>query len=171
MTISPKMEAMLNEQYNKEIYSSHLYLSMCSYFLDNDLSGFANFFQIQAKEEQMHAQKQFNYIHDVDGRIRFQTVAAPPFEFGSIKEAFDMTLAHEKEVTRSIYSLVDQALADRDYATHTFLQWFITEQVEEEASIKTLVKKLEMIGDNSSALYLLNDELGRRTFNEAEDGE
>lgn len=162
--ISQKMEQMLNDQYNKEVYSANLYLSMSSYFLDRDLDGFANYFLIQSKEELMHGEKQFNYVHEVDGKITMQAIAAPPAEFDSIMDCFVKTLEHEKYVTRSIYDLVEQALAEKDFATHTFLQWFVTEQVEEEATVKNLIKKLEMIGDNSSALFLLNDELLRRTL-------
>jgi ferritin len=165
--ISKKMEQMLNDQYNKEVYSAHLYLSMCSYFLDRDLDGFANYFKIQSKEELMHAEKQFEYVHDVDGKITMGAIEAPGNEFESIIDCFQQTLAHEKEVTQSIYGLVKQALAEGDFATHTFLQWFITEQVEEESSVKALLKKLEMIGDNSSALYLLNDELLKRVLEPA----
>jgi ferritin len=162
--ISKKMQEMLNEQYHKEIYSAHLYLSMCSYFLDRDLDGFANYFKVQAQEELMHAAKQFDYMHEIDGKISMKSIDAPPNEFDSIIDCFEQTLAHEREVTKSIYSLVKQALDEGDFASHTFLQWFVTEQVEEESSVKTLLKKLEMIGDNSSALYLLNDELSKRVL-------
>ncbi|SOE22489.1 ferritin [Spirosomataceae bacterium TFI 002] len=162
--ISKKMEQMLNDQYNKEVYSANLYLSMSSYFLDRDLDGFANYFLIQSKEELMHAEKQFNYVHEIDGKITIQAIAAPPATFDSMMDCFVKTLEHEKYVTKSIYDLVEQALAEKDFATHTFLQWFVTEQVEEEATVKNLIKKLEMIGDNSSALFLLNDELLRRTL-------
>ncbi len=157
------MEKLINDQFTKELFSVNLYLSMSSYFLSRDLNGFAHFFRIQAQEEQMHAMKQFDYIHQVDGVIKMQTVDAPRTEFQSIKQVFELSLEHEKSVTKSIYNIVEQALADKDFATHAFFQWFITEQVEEEASIKTLVKKIEMIGDNSSALYLLNDELAKRS--------
>ncbi len=160
--ISEKMSQMLNEQYNKEVYSANLYLSMCSYFLDRDLDGFANYFKVQSQEELLHAEKQFDYIHEVDGKITMMAIDAPPVEFDSIEDCFEQTLAHEKLVTKSIYGLVKQALEEGDFATHTFLQWFITEQVEEEASVKALLMKLRMLGDNSSALYLLNDELLKR---------
>ncbi len=160
--ISEKMSQMLNEQYNKEVYSANLYLSMCSYFLDRDLDGFANYFKVQSQEELLHAEKQFDYIHEVDGKITMMAIDAPPVEFDSIEDCFEQTLSHEKLVTKSIYGLVKQALEEGDFATHTFLQWFITEQVEEEASVKALLMKLRMIGDNSSALYLLNDELLKR---------
>lgn len=166
--ISEKMEQMLNDQYRKEVYSAHLYMSMCSYFMDRDLDGFANYFKLQAKEELEHADKQFDYIHDIDGKITMQAIDAPPSDFESIEACFKMTLEHEQYVTKSIYSLVEQALAEKDFATHTFLQWFVTEQVEEESTVKTLIKKIERIGDNSSALYLLDEELLRRKPEEAE---
>ncbi|MCL4143657.1 UNVERIFIED_CONTAM: hypothetical protein GTU68_048754 [Idotea baltica] len=162
--ISKKMEQMLNDQYNKEVFSANLYLSMCSYFLDRDLDGFANYFRIQSKEELQHAEKQFDYVHEVDGKITVGAYEAPVANFDSILDCFQQTLEHEKFVTKSIYGLVKQSLEEGDYATHTFLQWFVTEQVEEEANVKALLKKLEMIGDNSSALYLLNDELLKRTL-------
>jgi ferritin len=162
--LSKKIEDLLNNQFNMELYSANLYLSICSYFLANDLEGFANFFRIQALEEQMHAMKQFDYIHQIDGKIKMQKVDKPITEFKSIIHTFEITYAHEKLVSKSVSSIVEQSLKEKDFATHTFFQWFVTEQVEEEASIKTLLKKLEMIGDNSSALYLLNDELGKRTF-------
>ena len=158
------MELMLNEQYNKEVFSANLYLAMCSYFLDRDLDGFANYFKIQSKEELQHAEKQFDYLHEVDGKITVGALEAPESNFASIIDCFEQTLAHEKEITKSIYALAKQSLEEGDFATHTFLQWFIAEQVEEEASVKSLLKKLEMIGDSSSALYLLNDELLKRVL-------
>jgi ferritin len=162
--ISKKMENLLNEQFNKELYSANLYLSMASYLLAHDFDGFANFFRVQAQEENMHAMKQFDYIHQVDGKITFKKIEAPQTEFASIKEVFELTQAHEKEVTKSIHKIAGQALEEKDFATHSFIQWFINEQVEEEATVKQIVQKLKMIGDNTSALYLLNEELGRRTF-------
>lgn len=162
--ISKKLEKMLNEQYNKEVYSSNLYMSICSYFLDLELDGFANFFRIQAQEELFHANKQFDFIHEIGGKVEIEALDKPETKFKSIVHAFEVTLKHEKHVTKSINDLLKASLAENDFATHTFLQWFITEQVEEEAQITNLLKKLEMIGDNSSALYLLNTELGQRTF-------
>ncbi len=167
--LSKKMEELINDQFNKELYSVNLYLSMSSYFKSRDLDGFAHFFRIQAKEEQMHAMKQFDYIHQVDGVIAMKAVEAPPIQFASTKAVFELSLAHEKSVTQSIYNIVEQSLTDKDFATHAFFQWFITEQVEEEATVKTLIKKIEMIGDNSSALYLLNDELAKRPSAVTED--
>ncbi len=162
--ISKKLEKMLNEQYNKEVFSSNLYMSMCSYFLDKELDGFANFFRIQAQEELFHANKQFDFIHEIGGKVEIEAVDKPETKFESTLHVFEVTLKHEKLVTKSINNLLKASLTENDFATHTFLQWFITEQVEEEAQITNLLKKLEMIGDNSSALYLLNTELGQRTF-------
>lgn len=162
--ISKKMEKLMNEQINKEIFSANLYLSICSYFKEQELDGFANFFRIQSKEELFHADKQFDYLHEVGGSVTMQAVDKPETNFKSIIQAFEITLKHEESVTKSINNLVKNALEEHDYATHTFLQWFITEQVEEEAQMNNLLRKLKMIGDNSSALYLLNAELAQRTF-------
>lgn len=162
------MEKLLNEQINKEIFSSNLYLSMCSYFLDKELDGFANFFRVQAQEELFHANKQFDYVHNVGGKVSMMAIDAPETNFKSIVHVFELTLKHEQLVSKSINNLVKNALAESDFATHAFLQWFITEQVEEEANVNNLLSKLKMIGDNSSALYLLNTELKARSFNPAE---
>ncbi len=162
--ISKKMEKMLNEQITKELYSANLYLSMCSFFKEQELDGFANFFRVQSKEELFHADKQFDYLHEVGGKATLAAIDKPETTFKSVIDVFKTTLKHEESVTKSINALVKQALEESDYATHTFLQWFITEQVEEEAQINNLVKKLQMIGDNSSAMYLLNAELAQRTF-------
>src|SRR2546428_4217725 len=164
--ISKAMEKLLNEQINKELYSANLYLSMCSYFKDLELDGFANYYRIQSKDELFHASKQFDYMHDIGGKVTMMAVDAPETEFKSIIHVFQLTLEHEKTVTTSINNLVKHALSENDFATHNFLQWFIAEQVEEEASIANLLKKLEMIGDNSSAMYLLNTELGKKVYKE-----
>ena len=165
--ISNTMEQMLNEQLNKELFSEHLYLSMSAYFKDLNLDGFANFFMIQSQEEHLHAMKQFEYIDQVDGRIKMMAIEAPQNEFEGIQQVFQMTLDHEREVTASINKIVGKAIEEQDFATHQFFQWFIAEQVEEESSIKTILKKIEMVGDNSSAMYLLNDELNKRTLDTA----
>jgi ferritin len=162
--ITKKMEKALNEQINKEMYTSNLYLSMCSYFLDKDLDGIANFFRVQSQEELFHAQKQFDYIHDAGGKATISALDAPPTNFKSTIEVFQKTLAHEQLVSKSINNLAKLAMQESDFATYAFLQWFLTEQVEEEATVNNLLSKLKMIGDNTSALYLLNTELKTRTF-------
>lgn len=162
--ITKKMEKMLNEQINKELFSSNLYLSICSYFLDKELDGFANFFRVQAQEELFHANKQFDYLHNAGGKVTIMAVDKPETNFKNIIHAFEVTLKHEQYVSKSINELTKLSLAENDYATHAFLQWFLTEQVEEEATVTNLLTKLKMIGDNTSALYLLNTELAQRTF-------
>ncbi len=155
---------MLNEQINREMYSANLYLSICSYFTDMELDGFANFFKVQSDEELFHAKKMFDYVHNAGGKVTVMSVAQPITAFDSVVQAFEVTQAHEQNVTQTIHAIVKQAIAENDFTTHTFLQWFITEQLEEEALVNNLLKKLKMIGDNSSALYLLNTELAQRTF-------
>lgn len=164
MRVSEKMEQALIEQIHMELFSVNQYLVMASYFLKDDLNGFANFFLVQAQEENFHAMKQFKYLHDVGGSIRIGNIPATVSEFHSTKHIFEVSLAHEKKVTQNFNRLIKLALDEGDFATYTFLQWFITEQVEEEALVENIIKKLDMIGDNSSALYLLNDELSKRTF-------
>ncbi len=160
--ISEKMQELINEQYHREVFSAHMYLSICSYYLDRDLDGFANFFRVQAEEEQMHAMKQFDYLHQVDGKISYQAIDAPPNAFESIMDTFEKTLEHERYITKHIFAIVKAALEEGDFATHNFFQWFVQEQVEEEDLMRTLIAKINLIGDNKSALYLLNEELMQR---------
>ncbi|PYF74927.1 ferritin [Pedobacter nutrimenti] len=168
--INRKMETLLNEQINLEMYSANAYWAMCSWLLEKDLDGFANYFKVQAKEELFHAEKQFDYLHDVGGKVTIKAIEQPSSAFGSVLEIFETALEHEKSVTKSIGNLIKAAFEENDFATHTFLQWFVTEQVEEEATVSQIVSKLKMIGDNSSALYLLNAELAQRKFNVATGG-
>ena len=160
--ISDRISQLLNEQYNKEVYSAHLYLAMCSYFLEQDLDGFAHFFRLQADEELMHATKQFDYVHEVDGKMTIGAIDAPRTDFSSMREAFELALEHEQEVTRSINNIVKAALEEGDFATHNFLQWFIQEQVEEESSMRSIIAKVKLAEGNNSAIFLLNEELMAR---------
>lgn len=162
--MNKKIEKMLNDQFNNELYSVNAYLSICSYFKNQELDGFANFFRVQSKEESFHADKIFDYIHNAGGKVTLQALAQPEVKFNSILDAFQKALKHEEKVTKCFHDLAKTAFAENDFATQAFLQWFITEQVEEEALFNNLIKKLQMIGDNSSALYLLNNELGQRVF-------
>lgn len=160
--ISKKMEQLINDQYHREVFSAHLYFSMCSYFLDQDLDGFANFFKIQAEEELLHAQKQFDYVHQVDGKITMGPIDAPETDFQSILAVFESTLKHEQYITQNINQIVKAALEESDFATHNFFQWFVAEQVEEEALMRTYIAKLRLADGNKSTLYLLNEELMSR---------
>ena len=160
--ISKKMLDSLNNHLNEEVYSSYLYLSMASYFEEKNLKGFANWFRIQTQEEHMHGMKFFDFILQKGGKVTLAQISAPKVEWGSIFEVFADTLKHEQKITGLINKLVEVAMQEKDFATNNFLQWFVTEQVEEEANVEEIIQKIEMIGDNKSGLYMLDNELGAR---------
>ena len=161
------MEGLLNEQFHRELFAANQYLAISAYFEGKELDGFANFFRVQAQEELSHAMKQFDYLHLVDGSIVMEAIPKPQTEFESIVTAFQFSLDSERNVTKAINQLMKAAVDEADFATQTFLQWFVTEQVEEESSVQNILKKVKMIGGNTSALFLLNEELGRRTIEPA----
>ena len=152
----------LNKQINMEMFSSYLYLSMAADFLDKNFNGFAAWMGIQAEEETGHAMKLFHYISERGARIDLEAIEAPQKSWDSPLAAFKDALAHEKKVTASIGKIVDLAREKKDHATETFLQWFVTEQVEEESNAEDNVAKMEMAKDNTGALYMLDRELGAR---------
>lgn len=162
--ISEKLEAALNEQINFEFYSSNAYLAMAAYCASEDLDGFANFFTVQAQEENFHAMKIFHFMNAMGNRVLIDKVDAPRNEFTSIMDVFREGYKHEQEVTKRIYNLADIASQEREHATSSFLKWFIDEQIEEEATFSSILKKLERIGEDGNALYMLDDELAKRTF-------
>ena len=162
--VSNKIIDLINEQITKEQYASQLYLSMSAWFYAQDLEGIANYFRVQSKEELMHADKMFDYINNVGGSVRLDTVERPPHEFSGVQEIFEKALDHERLVTKSIFNIVKVANEEGDFATTSFLQWFINEQVEEESSASLLVTKIKMVKDNPSALYLFDQELAQRVF-------
>lgn len=162
--ISEKINKLLNEQVQKEFYSAYLYLSMEAYFRNQNLDGFANFFRVQTQEERDHAMKFFNYINQASGKVELLQIDAPQVNFKSIEEIFDLALKHEQFVTKSIYNIVDNALEERDHGTNTFLQWFVTEQVEEEATADKNLRKLQLIKDDPNGLLLLDAELALRVY-------
>ena len=132
--ISKKMQEAINEQINAEMYSAYLYLSMSAYCAENTYKGFAHWLDLQAKEEYSHAMKFYNYLLDRGASIDFKTIDAPKRNFSSMAELFEQVLTHEKHVTALINKLYELALKEKDYATQIMLQWFIEEQVEEEAN-------------------------------------
>ncbi len=162
--ISPKIAQLINEQISHEQYAAQYYLSMSAWFSAQDLDGIANYFRVQSKEELMHADKMFDFLNDVGGNIIIGEIAKPPHEFENAIDIFEKALAHEKVVTKSIFNIVKNANEEGDFATVSFLQWFINEQVEEEASASQLVTKIRMVFDNPSALYLFDQELAQRVF-------
>lgn len=162
--LSEKMQKMLNEQVQKEFYSAYLYLSMEAYFADQNLEGFANFFRVQVQEERDHAMKFFNYINQAGGRVQLLQIDAPQFDFASAENVFELTFQHEQFVTKSIYGLVDAAIAEKDHLTNNFLQWFVTEQMEEEATMERILKKLRFIKNDAQAMLMLDAELAQRVY-------
>jgi ferritin len=163
--IGKKMEAALNEQLNKEIYSAYLYMSMAAQSDSMGLKGFANWFMVQYHEEMLHAMKIYEYIIRQGGRAKLMNIKEPPSDFDSPLDMFQKTLAHERFVTKSINDLVDLAISEKDHATHIFLQWYVTEQIEEEENDNDIIAKLKLVGtgsENNNGLFLLDKELGTR---------
>jgi ferritin len=162
--LKENVQDALSGQLNAEMYSSYLYLSMSSYFSSTDLAGFANWMRCQAKEELMHAMKLYDYINERGGRIILKPIEGPATEWKSPQDAFEHTYRHEQKVTGLINDLVDLAIVEKDHATNNFLQWFVSEQVEEEASASDVLQKVKRVGDNTSSLFMLDTELAQRIF-------
>ncbi len=162
--LSDKMQEALNRQTNWEIYSAYLYLSMSAYFLSLSLKGFASWMRVQTQEELAHVMKFYDHINDRGGRIALGPVGGPPTEWASPLAAFEAAYQHEQGVTGRINDLVNLALEGKDHSTSVFLQWFVTEQVEEEASVNDVAQQLRLIGDDRGGLSPLDRELGQRVF-------
>ena len=162
--ISQKVQDAINAQINAEFWSAYLYLSMAQYFHAAGRSGIANWFDIQFREEQAHAQILINYLNSRDGRVLLKPIDAVPTEWGSELEAFEAVLTHEQKVTGMINDLYYIAESERDYATRGRLDWFVSEQVEEEETARSIIDRLKLIGDNGLAMYTLDTELGARTY-------
>lgn len=160
--ISDKMLKAINEQINKEIYSAYLYVGMAAYAASEGLGGVASWFQVQTKEELGHAVKFMKYVNEQGARVSLKAIEAPDQKFTSVASLFDKTLDHEKEVTASIHALMALAKKEADHATESFLQWFVSEQVEEEASVADIVQKLEIGGKDGKSLLILDGILGAR---------
>jgi ferritin len=135
---------------------------MAAYFEAKNLKGLANWMRIQSTEEQMHGMKFFDFILQKGGRVNLTQLGAPKIEWKSISEVFADTLKHEQKISGLINKLVEVAMAEKDFATNTFLQWFVTEQVEEESNVEEIIQKIDMIGEDKSGLYMLDNELGAR---------
>jgi ferritin len=166
--LNPELEAALNEQLGGELYSSHLYLSMSAYCESVNLPGAARWFRMQAAEEREHALKFFDHITERGGRVRLGTIETPPTRFASLRDAFEQALQAERNVSAAIDRLYGMASAQSDYAAQAFLQWFVTEQVEEEKQADEVVQTLDMVGDNTAMLLMLDRELGARQPEAAE---
>ena len=160
--LTEKMQTALNGQLNAELYSSYLYLSMNAYFKSVNLDGFANWMYYQAQEELEHSLKFYDFIIQRGGKVQLQQIAAPPTEWNSPLAVFEATLKHEQKVTGLINDLVDVAHEERDHATSIFLQWFVSEQVEEEESVGGVLEQLKLLGDAKGGLFMIDRELSKR---------
>ena len=162
--ISPKVQDALNAQTNAEFWSAYLYLSMGMHFETVGNHGIANWFRIQFKEEQAHAEIFMNYLLSRGGHVELKAIDSVPTAWESPLAAFEDTLAHEEKVTALINDLYHLAEAEKDYATRGKLDWFVAEQVEEEENAQAIIDRLRLIGDNGLALYMLDQELAARTY-------
>ena len=162
--LKPKIEDAFNDQLNAEAFSAYLYWSMSAYFESISLQGFAGWMRVQALEEMTHAEKFFKFISERGGRVKLAAVDEPAVEWESPLAAFEAALAHEVMVTGRINKLVDLAVAESDHATQIFLQWFVSEQVEEEASADAVIQKLKLSGGAPGALFMIDKEMSLRVF-------
>ena len=160
--LSERMLNALNRQVNAELYSAYLYLSMAAYFESINLKGFANWMKVQAQEELTHAMKFFDYINERGGRVKLEAIEKPPNEWDSPLHVFEATYEHEQKVTRMINDLVNMAMEEKDHATYNMLQWFVAEQVEEEASADEIRQQLRLIGEDGRGILMLDRELGKK---------
>jgi ferritin len=160
--LSETMNKALNDQINAELYSAYLYISMNAYFKSINLDGFAAWMHAQALEETQHAQKFYDFVNQRGGRVVLGAIEAPPGEWGSPLAVFEDTLAHEQKITSLINTLMEVASQEKDHATQIFLQWFVTEQVEEEESVGGVLEQLRLVGEAKGGLFMLDRELGKR---------
>lgn len=162
--LKEKMQLAINEQINKEQYSSYLYLSMSAYAQTLGLKGVANWMKVQSQEELTHANKFFDYVHERNGQVLLKAIAAVPTEFGTVVELFEKVLEHEQYVTESINKLVDISIEISDHASRSMLMWFVDEQVEEEANVQEIIDELKLVEGKGQGLYLIDKELATRVF-------
>ena len=160
--LNPKIQEALNKQINAELFSEYLYLSMSAHFEAESLKGMAQWMRVQAGEEHGHAMKFFNFINDRDGRVTLTQIEAPKTQWKSALDVFEDALKHEQKVTGLINDLSNLAYAEKDFASHDFLEWFVREQVEEESVARTIVDQLKLIGGDGTGLYMIDQQLGQR---------
>ena len=162
--ISKKLNDALNGQINAELFSSYLYLSMSAWFSNKSLSGFANWMRVQAQEELFHAMKMFDYVNERGGKVVLASIEKPQNKWDSPLAVLEQVAQHEEHVTKLINDLVNCALDERDQASNIFLQWYVTEQVEEEASVSDVLNKLKLVGKDSAGMFAMDMEMAKRIF-------
>ncbi len=161
--LKPEIVQILNKQINEEMYSAYLYLAMSMRCKVLDFDGAAQWFMVQYQEEMIHAQKIWEYLNLNQAEVKLESIKGPKVSQNTLLELFEATLKHEQHITKCIHSLILTTRKHADFASESFLQWFLAEQVEEEANDRSIISKLKMIGDEGSALYLFDKELGQRT--------
>jgi len=162
--LKANIEKAINEQINAELYSAYLYFSMSAFFAEQNLKGFAVWMRIQAQEEMVHATKFYDYIIDRGGTVKLTGIDDPPVKWKSSQAVFEETYKHETIVTARINNIADMAMKEKDHATLSMLNWFVDEQVEEEAAAQEILQQLKLIKNDAQALLMLDRELGARTF-------
>ncbi len=166
--LSEKITKGLNDQLNKEIFSFYLYLSMAAYLENSGYTGMANWMKLQSQEEHLHAIKFYDYILQARGKVLLDTIPKPKTEWTSPMNVFEEALEHELFITESVNKLAGLANSENDYATLNFVNWFVTEQVEEVSTVTSIIDNFKMIGDNKSALFMLDRELGARQLTQTD---
>ena len=162
--MNEKVAALLNDQINKEFYSAYLYLDMANFYSKKGLDGFANWYEIQAREEQDHAMLMYQYLHNNDEDVTLEAIAKPDKAFTTLMDPLKAGLEHEKYVTSLINTIYAAAQEVNDFRTTQFLDWFIKEQGEEEKNSTDLITKMQLFGDDARSLYMLNSELAARVY-------
>jgi ferritin len=163
--LSKKMEKALNVQINREMYSAYLYMSMSAHSNSIGLPGFSNWFMVQYKEEMEHAMKIYDYVNSQGGKIKLMAIDEPISDFKDPMDMFKKTLKHEQFITKCINELVELSINEKDHATQIFLQWFVTEQIEEEGNDNDIISKLELAGLKGNGLFMIDKELSTRVYN------
>lgn len=165
--LNTKIEKAINDQINAEMYSAYLYLSMSAYFERMNLPGFAKWTYVQYLEETTHALKFFKYVNERGGNVKFTAIKEPPTEWKSPMDVYDNIYKHEQLVTSLINNIMDISIQEKDHATNNLLQWYVAEQVEEEANAQLILGHLKRTGDSKDGLFMLDKELSARIFNDA----
>ena len=162
--ISKELQDSLIEQLNKEYHSAYIYLGMSAYCSKEGFNGVANWFLIQYQEEVTHGMKLFKYLEDQNVDIKLPSIQGVEVSFNSLLDVFQKSLEHEQTMTKNLNNLSDLAMKDKDHATYNLLQWYVTEQVEEEATVSEIIDHIKLVGDNGYGLYTIDKELSSRTF-------
>ena len=162
--VSKVMQDALNEQINKEMFSAYLYLSMSAYFDTKNLAGMSQWMKMQSEEENLHAMKFYDFLLRVGGNVKLSAIDAPQTEWESAQKVFEDSLEHEKFISKSIHTLMDLAIEEKDHPTKSFLQWFVDEQVEEEANVSEIIDTLKLIDGQGNGIFMLDREMRQRVF-------